>query len=62
MCNSRMNRICVLIKLCHVFFCIQRAGPGHRLDSTDAGTSKPSKKDPDAYVPPDRSDLTAEAR
>lgn len=41
---------------------LQVAGPGRRLDSTEPSTSKPSKKDPDAYVPPSRDDYTEEAK
>lgn len=40
------------------------AGPGRKLNASDsdAGTSKPRRNDADAYVPPNRSELTPEAR
>lgn len=40
------------------------AGPGRRLDASDTtpSTSKSHKKNDDAYIPPNRTELTAEAR
>lgn len=40
------------------------AGPGRRLDASDTppGPSKPHKKGDDVYVPPNRTELTDEAR
>lgn len=41
----------------------QLAGPGRRLDGTDApSTSKSTKAQNDGYVPPQRKELTSEAR
>lgn len=48
-----------------VFFFVftQLAGPGRRLDATEPTTSSSkTSKDRDVYVPPQRNELTAEAR
>lgn len=47
-----------------MIFCLpQKAGPGQKLNSTESTSShQPSKPKPDAYVPPKRNELTAEAR
>lgn len=45
------------------FWFAQLAGPGRRLNDAEPSTSsQKSKKDRDVYVPPQRNELTAEAR
>lgn len=46
-----------------ISYFVQLAGPGRRLDATEPSTSTPkASKNRDVYVPPQRNELTAEAR